>query len=123
MNLLMQLGVLQLSGAALTLPGFAGVALTVGMTVDANVLCFERIREEKQAGRSSRAALAAGFRKAWSAIFDSNLTTLLTGVVLFVFGSGPVRGFAVTLGIGLLCSLVTALWAVRRMMEVGEVIP
>jgi protein-export membrane protein SecD len=120
LNLLMQTAALQLTGTALTLPGFAGVALTVGMAVDANVLCFERIREEREAGRSRRVALAVGFRKAWSAIIDSNLTTLLTSLILFLFGSGPVRGFAISLGLGILCSLVTALWAVRCLMEVGE---
>lgn len=123
LNLLLQVAVLEGCGAALTLPGFAGIALTVGMAVDANVLCFERIREERAAGKSPRSARAAGFSKAWSAIVDSNLTTLLTALVLFLFGSGPVKGFAVTLGIGLASSLVASLWAVQRVLDAFDLSP
>lgn len=123
LNLVLQVAALELTGAALTLPGLAGVVLTVGMAVDANVLAFERIREELTAGRSRSSARIVGHRKALSAILDSNLTTLLTGVVLFFFGSGPVRGFAITLGLGLLCSMATALWMVPRLLETGDLTP
>ncbi len=103
--------------ATLTLPGIAGLILTLGMAVDANVLIFERIKEELRLGKTVRAAIEAGFEKAWSAIFDSNLTTLLTTFILYAFGTGPIKGFAVTLGIGVLASFFTAIVAVRTMVE------
>jgi protein-export membrane protein SecD len=100
-------------GATLTLPGIAGIVLSIGMAVDANVLIFERIREELVAGRTPRMAVNEGFGNALSAIVDSQLTTLLTALVLFQFGTGPVRGFAVTLGIGIIASLFTAIFVTR----------
>ncbi len=93
----------------LTMPGIAGIILTIGMAVDANVLIFERIREELKAGKSTLAAVAAGYDRAFLAIFDSNLTTFLTAVILFVFGSGPIRGFAITLSAGIIVSMYSAL--------------
>lgn len=101
----------------LTLPGIAGIVLSVGMAVDANVLIYERIREEFQLGKSARAAVAAGYDRAFLAIFDSNITTLLTGVILFAFGSGPIRGFAVTLSAGLIISMYTALVVTRMVFD------
>lgn len=100
-------------GATLTVPGIAGLILSVGMAVDANVLIFERIREELAAGRATRTAVDEGFGHALSAIVDSNLTTLLTALILFQFGTGPVRGFAVTLSIGIVASFVSALFVTR----------
>lgn len=97
----------------LTMPGIAGIVLTLGMAVDANVLIFERIREEFNQGKSARAAIAAGYDRAFLAIFDSNITTLLTGVILFAFGSGPVRGYAITLSAGIIISMFTALVVTR----------
>ncbi|MDP2954797.1 MAG: protein translocase subunit SecD [Longimicrobiales bacterium] len=99
--------------ATLTVPGIAGIILSIGMAVDANVLIFERIREELIAGRATRTAVDEGFTNAMSAIVDSNLTTLLTGLILFQFGTGPVRGFAVTLSIGILASFVSAIYVTR----------
>ena len=101
--------------ATLTLPGIAGIVLTVGLAVDANVLIFERIREELRLGKSPRVAAAAGFDKAWSTIIDANVTTFIAGVVLYTYGTGPVKGFAVTLSLGVLASLFLLLrkvWAV-----------
>ena len=107
------LGGLAAFNAELTLPGIAGLILTVGMAVDANVLIFERIREELAAGRVPRTAVDEGFRHAMSAIVDSNLTTLLTALILFQFGTGPVRGFAVTLSIGIMASFFSAVYVTR----------
>lgn len=112
-NLFLMLGVLSLMGATLTLPGIAGIILTIGMAVDANVLIFERMREEVKAGRSTRDAADAGFTEAWRTILDSNLTTLVAAFVLFYFGTGPVRGFAVTLTIGVLTSMFTSVTVTR----------
>jgi len=97
----------------LTMPGIAGIVLSIGMAVDANVLIFERMREEFEQGKSARAAVAAGYDRAFLAIFDSNLTTLLTGAILFIFGSGPIRGFAITLSAGIIVSMFTALVVTR----------
>ncbi len=113
MNLILMLGVLSLMGATLTLPGIAGIILTIGMAVDANVLIFERMREEVKNGRSTRDAAEAGFTEAWSTIVDSNLTTLVAAIVLFYFGTGPVRGFAVTLAIGIATSMFTSVTLTR----------
>ena len=107
------LGGLAMFGATLTVPGIAGLILSVGMAVDANVLIFERIREELDAGRAVRTAVEDGFGNALSAIVDANLTTLITALILFQFGTGPVRGFAVTLSIGILASFFTALYVTR----------
>lgn len=103
--------------AVLTLPGIAGVVLTLGMAVDANVLIFERIREEKRKGKQAKQALTDGYGNAFSAIFDSNITTVLTGIILFVFGTGPIKGFATTLIIGTLCSLFTAVFISRLIFD------
>jgi preprotein translocase subunit SecD len=107
-----------LPGAALSLPGIAGVVLTIGMAADANVLIFERIREEVRNGNSPHAAIAAGFDKAFSAIADSNVTTLIAGIVLFAFGTGPIKGFAVTLVLGIFTSLFTAVVVSRVLIDV-----
>ena len=117
LNLLLQLAVLAAFGATLTLPGIAGLALTAGIAVDSNVLVFERIRDERRAGKSVRSALAAGYEKALPAILDSHATSFITAAILYGFGSGPVRGFAITLGIGLAANLFTATWASRTLQE------
>jgi len=112
-NLVLLVGALAAAGATLTLPGIAGIVLTIGMAVDANVLIFERIREELAAAKKLKAAVEAGFHKAVRTILDSNLTTLIIGVVLFFLGTGPVRGFAVTLSIGICTSVFTAVVVTR----------
>ncbi len=117
LNLLMILACLALFKGTLTLPGIAGLILTIGMSVDANVLIYERIREELKLGKSLRAAIAAGFHRAFSAILDSNVTTIVAAALIFKFGSGPIRGFAVTLTIGLLANLFTAVWCTRVIFE------
>lgn len=109
------LGGLAALDATLTVPGIAGLILSVGMAVDANVLIFERIREELAAGRATRTAVDEGFQHALSAIVDSNITTLFTALILFNFGTGPVRGFAVTLSIGIVASFVSALYVTRTL--------
>lgn len=115
-NLFLMLGVLSLMGATLTLPGIAGIILTIGMAVDANVLIFERMREEVKNSRSTKDAADAGFTEAWSTIVDSNLTTLVAAFVLFYFGTGPVRGFAITLAIGIATSMFTSVTVTRLMI-------
>lgn len=112
-NLFLMLGALSLLGATLTLPGIAGIILTIGMAVDANVLIFERMREEVKNGRSIKDTIETGFSFAWGTIIDSNLTTLIAAAVLFYFGSGPVRGFAVTLAVGIMTSLFTSVTVTR----------
>jgi protein-export membrane protein SecD len=112
-NLCLMLASLTLLGATLTLPGIAGIALTLGMAVDANVLIYERIREEVRGGRSLISSLQAGFERAFGTIFDSHLTTLVAGFVMFFLGSGPVKGFAVTLSIGVITSLFSAILVTR----------
>ena len=106
-------GLLSLIGATLTLPGIAGIVLTIGMAVDANVLVFERIREEMKSARGPARAIELGYEKALSAIVDANITTFITAVILFAMGSGPVRGFAITLGLGILTSVFTAIFVTR----------
>ncbi|HEY4530623.1 MAG TPA: protein translocase subunit SecD [Luteimonas sp.] len=113
LNLLMVVAVMSLFGATMSLPGFAGLALSIGMSVDANVLINERIREELRAGMPARAAIANGYDKASGTIFDSNMTALLAGVALFAFGTGPLKGFAVTMVIGILTSVFTAVTVSR----------
>lgn len=113
LNLFLMLGALSLLGATLTLPGIAGIILTIGMAVDANVLIFERMREEVKNGRSIKDTIETGFTFAWGTIIDSNLTTLIAAAVLFYFGSGPVRGFAVTLAVGIMTSLFTSVTVTR----------
>ena len=102
--------------ATLTLPGIAGIVLTVGMAVDANVLIFERIREELRAGRTPISAIDAGYARAMATIIDSNLTTLIAAIILFAFGTGPIKGFAVTLGIGIVTSFFTAIMVTRLLV-------
>jgi preprotein translocase subunit SecD len=115
-NIVLLLGALSLLQATLTLPGIAGIVLTVGMAVDANVLIYEHIREEVRNGRTPLSALDAGFSRALTTIIDSNLTTLIAGVILYAVGSGPVRGFAVTLSIGILTTMFTAVTVTRLMI-------
>ena len=116
-NLFFIIGVLASLGAALTLPGIAGIVLTIGMSVDANVLIFERIREELAAGKGLKLAVKDGFKNAYSAIIDANLTTLITGIILLLFGTGPIKGFATTLVIGIFSSLFTAIFIARLIIE------
>ena len=111
-------GLLSLVGATLTLPGIAGIVLTIGMAVDANVLVFERIREELKAAKGPARAIDLGYEKALSAIVDANITTFITAVILFAMGSGPVRGFAITLGLGILTSVFTAIYVTRLMIVI-----
>ena len=115
-NLVLMIGALSVLQATLTLPGIAGIVLTMGMAVDANVLIFERIREEVRVGRPPMSAIDAGYREAMRTIIDANLTTLIAAVLLYAFGSGPVRGFAVTLGIGIITSMFTAITFTRLLM-------
>lgn len=116
-NMFFIFGILNSFGAVLTLPGMAGIVLTIGMAVDANVIIFERIREELRSGKGLRAALVDGYKNSNSAIIDANVTTLLTGVILYSFGTGPIRGFATTLIIGILTSLFSALFISRVVFE------
>ncbi|MFZ8965029.1 MAG: protein translocase subunit SecD [Steroidobacteraceae bacterium] len=118
-NVIMITALLSLFGAALTLPGIAGIVLTVGMAVDANILIYERIREELRNGTSPSAAIQGGFQHALSAIVDANLTTLIAAVMLFAFGTGPIRGFAVVLFLGILTSLFTALMGGRALVHLA----
>lgn len=117
MNMLIIFGALALFRAALTLPGIAGIVLTIGMSVDANVLIFERIREELDAGKSPLAAIDAGFSRAFTTILDANLTTIIAAIFLFSFGTGPIKGFAVTLIIGILASIFTAVFVSKAIFE------
>lgn len=116
-NMFFIMGVLASLGAVLTLPGIAGIVLTIGMSVDANVLIYERIKEELRMGKGVKLAIADGYKNAYSAIIDANVTTLLTGVVLMVFGTGPIKGFATTLVIGIVTSLFTAIFITRLIYE------
>ena len=116
-NVFFIIGVLASLGAVLTLPGIAGLVLTLGMAVDANVLIYERIREEVRAGKGQRLAVEDGYKNAYSAIIDGNVTTLITGIVLYIFGSGPVQGFATTLIIGILSSMFTAIFVSRMVFD------
>lgn len=117
-NLLMVFAGMSILGASLTLPGIAGLVLTVGMAVDSNVLIYERVREEKALGRSAFSSLATGYERAMSAIIDANLTTLIAGVLLFGFGSGPIRGFATTLSLGLVTSMFSSTIFTRMLLAV-----
>lgn len=116
LNVAMIFGLLSMIGATLTLPGIAGIVLTIGMAVDANVLVYERIREELRTARGPARAIELGYEKALSAIVDANVTTFITALILYVMGSGPVRGFAVTLGIGIITSVFTAVYVTRVMI-------
>ncbi|AXI47256.1 protein translocase subunit SecD [Sulfitobacter sp. SK012] len=117
-NIALIFGLLSLIGATLTLPGIAGIVLTVGMAVDANVLIFERIREELKSAKGPARAISLGYEKALSAILDANVTTFIIAVILFMLGSGPVRGFAITLGLGILTSVFTAYFVTRLMVVI-----
>jgi preprotein translocase subunit SecD len=112
------MGILAGFNATLTLPGIAGIILTIGMAVDANVIIYERIREEMQTGKTIRAAIDSGYSNSYSAILDSNITTFFTGIILYQFGSGPVQGFALTLMIGIACSLFAALIVTRVVFDI-----
>jgi preprotein translocase subunit SecD len=116
LNIALIFGLLSLIGGTLTLPGIAGIVLTVGMAVDANVLVFERIREELKTAKGPARAIELGYEKALSAILDANITTFITAVILFAIGSGPVRGFAITLGLGIVTSVFTAIFVTRLMI-------
>jgi preprotein translocase subunit SecD len=113
LNLVMLLACMAFLKATLTLPGIAGIILTIGMAVDANVLILERIREELRAGKTVRASIDAGYDRAFWTIFDANITTLLTALVLYQFGTGPIKGFAVTLMFGIAVSMFTAIVVTR----------
>jgi preprotein translocase subunit SecD len=117
LNLVILLGFMGFSGATLTLPGIAGVILTIGMGVDSNVLIFERIREEVRAGKAAAAAVDQGFGHAWVTIIDTHVTTIVSAAILFLVGSGPVKGFAVTLTFGLLANLFTAVYVSRLIFD------
>ena len=117
LNLVIIVSVLSIFQATLTLPGVAGMVLTVGMAVDANVLIFERIREEISAGAKPQQAIFAGYDKAYSTIVDANITTLIAALVLYVFGNGPIQGFALTLGIGIITSMFTAIFVSRILVN------
>ena len=117
LNLVFIMAVLSMFGATLTLPGIAGMVLTVGMAVDANVIIFERIREELLMGKTARSALSVGYQNAMSAIVDANITTGIAGMVLWQYGSGPIKGFAVTLVVGIIASLFTAIYVTRTVFE------
>jgi preprotein translocase subunit SecD len=116
-NLIIIIAVLSLLQATLTLPGIAGIVLTVGMAVDANVLIFERIKEEIKNGNSPQASIHSGYEKAFSTITDANVTTLLAAIVLFTLGTGPVKGFAITLCIGIITSMITAIVGTRAIVN------
>ena len=114
-NMEIILGALAGFGATLTLPGLAGLVLTIGIAIDANVLIFERIREELRTGKTVRSAIDTGYRRAFWVILDANVTTLLIALVLYQFGTGPIKGFAMTLGIGIFASFFTALVMTKEM--------
>jgi len=118
-NVVLIVAILSIIQATLTLPGIAGILLTVGMAVDANVLIFERIREELRNGNTPQASIAAGYEKAFGTIADSNITTLIAGITLFNFGTGPIKGFAITLSIGILTSMFTAIMVARAITNIG----
>ncbi|MCP4659184.1 MAG: protein translocase subunit SecD [bacterium] len=117
LNIVLVFGALAMFDATLTVPGIAGIVLTIGMAVDANVLVFERIKEELRAGRTVKSAIGAGFSKALSSILDANVTTMIAAMFLFIFGTGPIRGFAVTLSVGILASLFTAVFVSRWLFD------
>jgi len=116
-NILILLGVMATARGVLTLPGIAGIALTCGMAVDANILIFERIREEIKTGKSPKSSIDAGYKRAWSAIIDSNITTLIVGLILFFMGEGPVKGFGLTLSIGIVANLFTAVFVTKSVVD------
>mgnify|MGYP001119862554 CR=1 FL=1 len=117
LNVLLLIGALSAFGGTLTMPGIAGIALTIAMSVDANILIFERIKEELKLGKTVKTAISQGFSRAWLAIFDSNVTTIITGFVLYIFGTGPIRGFALTLIIGLIANLICAVFVTKTILD------
>ena len=118
-NILLIVSIMSLiPGATLTLPGIAGIVLTVGMAVDANVLIFERVKEEIRNGSTPLASIELGYKKAFSTIADANITTLIASIILFIFGTGPIKGFAVTLSIGVICSMFTAIIVTRILADI-----
>jgi preprotein translocase subunit SecD len=117
LNMLILMGIMAYFKATLSMPGIAGIILSIGMAVDANVLVFERIREELNLGKSPKSAIDAGFKKAFWTIFDSNLTTVISAIFLFQFGTGPIKGFAVTLIIGIAASMFTAIFVSRVIFD------
>jgi preprotein translocase subunit SecD len=117
-NLVILLAAMSILGATLTLPGIAGIVLTMGMAVDSNVLIYERMRDEIRAGKRPAQVIDAGFARALSAIIDANVTTLIVAIVMFFLGAGPIRGFAVTLGVGILTTLFTAVFVTRLIIVV-----
>lgn len=117
LNVILLIGTLSAFGGTLTMPGIAGIALTIAMSVDANILIFERIKEELHIGKTVRTAIGQGFSRAWLAIFDSNVTTIITGIVLYMFGTGPIKGFALTLIIGLIANLICAVFVTRAILD------
>jgi preprotein translocase subunit SecD len=117
LNLLFMVAILAAFEAALTLPGIAGLVLTIGMAVDANIIIYERIREELRLGKSPRSAVDAGFDRAFWTVFDGHVTTFVAGVVLYSYGSGPIRGFAVTLLVGIISNLLTSVWISHWMFD------
>jgi preprotein translocase subunit SecD len=118
-NLVLIVAVLSMLQATLTLPGIAGIVLTVGMAVDANVLIFERIREEIKIGNTPQSSIHAGYEKALSTIADANITTLIAAIVLYIFGTGPIKGFAITLSIGIVTSMFTAIMGTRAIINLA----
>jgi preprotein translocase subunit SecD len=116
-NVVLLVALLGMLGATLTMPGIAGIVLTVGMAVDANVLIFERIREELRNGNTPQASIRAGYAKAFSTIADANITTLIAAFVLFLFGTGPIKGFAITLSLGIVTSMFTAIMGTRAVIN------
>jgi len=117
LNILILLGVMATLRGVLTLPGIAGIALTCGMAVDANIIIFERIREELRTGKSPKAGIDSGYKRAWTAIIDSNITTLIVGLILFFLGEGPVKGFGLTLSIGIVANLFTAVFVTKTIVD------
>ena len=117
LNLIVLMGAMSILKATLTLPGVAGIILTIGMSVDANVLIFSRIREELYAGKSPVAAIDAGYSRAFRTILDANLTTLITAAILYYFGTGPIKGFAITLSLGIIISFFTAIFVTRVVFD------
>ena len=118
LNVVLILGIMSLLGATLTLPGIAGIVLTIGQAVDSNVLIYERIREEMRSGRTPLSAINSGFDEALRTIVDANLTALIAALALFQFGSGPVKGFAVTLGLGVVTNMFTAVYFSRFLVAI-----
>jgi preprotein translocase subunit SecD len=120
LNFIFLVAILASLGLTLTLPGIAGIILTMGLSVDSNVLIFERIREELRLGKTVRASIEAGYNRALWTVIDSHVTTLITAIILFIFGTGPVKGFAVTLSWGITISLYTAVLVTRAIFEIRK---